>query len=139
MPLVKKPPNTNLRVISCRHKIFYSLKKILIAFYHFNYTKSQALFTKISLCTFHTLHRYKIFNALSQKAAEYQFKGYFSRLEMIYFNLSDVLYDEGRYDLALQNILFRFMPSITLSIKTSLFPLFFRPKLSNIILSSGTL
>lgn len=48
-----------------------------------------------------------IFNVLSQKAAEYQVKGYFSRLEMIYFNLSETLYDEGRYDLALQNTLFR--------------------------------
>lgn len=56
-----------------------------------------------------------IFNVLSQKAAEYQFKGYFSRLEMIYFNLSDVLYDDGRYDLALQNILFRMYFSTNLA------------------------
>lgn len=48
-----------------------------------------------------------IYNVLSQKAEKYQLKGYFSRLEMIYFNLSEILYDEGRYDLALQNTLFR--------------------------------
>jgi len=62
-----------------------------------------------------------IFNVLSQKAAEYQFKGYFSRLEMIYFNLSDVLYDEGRYDLALQNILFRMYFSTNLASHTYYF------------------
>lgn len=62
-----------------------------------------------------------IFNILSQKAAEYQFKGYFSRLEIIYFNLSDVLYDEGRYDLALQNILFRMYFSTNLASHTYYF------------------
>lgn len=62
-----------------------------------------------------------IFNVLSQKAAEYQVKGYFSRLEMIYFNLSDALYDEGRYDLALQNILFRMYFSTNLASHTYYF------------------
>lgn len=62
-----------------------------------------------------------IFNALSQKATEYQIKGYFSRLEMIYFNLSETLYDEGRYDLALQNILFRLYFATNLASRTYYF------------------
>lgn len=62
-----------------------------------------------------------IFNVLSQKAAEYQVKGYFSRLEMIYFNLSETLYDEGRYDLALQNTLFRLYFSTNLASHTYYF------------------
>ena len=35
-----------------------------------------------------------IFNVLSQKASEYQMKGFISQLEWIYHNLSDSLYDE---------------------------------------------
>lgn len=56
-----------------------------------------------------------IFQALNEKAFTYQSKQWFSKLEMIYFNLSEVLYDEGRYDLALQNTLFRLYFSTNLA------------------------
>jgi len=56
-----------------------------------------------------------IFQALNEKAFTYQYNQWFSKLEMIYFNLSEVLYDEGRYDLALQNTLFRLYFSTNLA------------------------
>lgn len=56
-----------------------------------------------------------IFQALNEKTFTYQYKQWFSKLEMIYFNLSEVLYDEGRYDLALQNTLFRLYFSTNLA------------------------
>lgn len=62
-----------------------------------------------------------IFNVLSQKAAEYQFKGYFSRLEMIYFWLGESLYDEGRYDLAIRYYIYRLYFSTNLAWHVALF------------------
>lgn len=62
-----------------------------------------------------------IFQALSEKAYTYQYKQWFSKLGMIYFNLSEVLYDEGRYDLALQNTLFRLYFSTNLASHTYYF------------------
>ena len=56
-----------------------------------------------------------IFNVLSQKAAEYQIKGYFSQLEMIYFWLGESLYDEGRYDLAIRYYIYRLYFSTNLA------------------------
>lgn len=56
-----------------------------------------------------------IFQALNEKAYTYQHKQWFSKLEMIYSNLSEALYDEGRYDLALQNTLFRLYFSTNLA------------------------
>ncbi len=56
-----------------------------------------------------------IFQALNEKTFTYQHKHWFSKLEMIYFNLSEVLYDEGKYDLALQNTLFRLYFSTNLA------------------------
>lgn len=62
-----------------------------------------------------------IFNVLSQKAAEYQVKGYFSRLEMIYFWLGESLYDDGRYDLAIRYYIYRLYFSTNLAWHVALF------------------
>lgn len=62
-----------------------------------------------------------IFQALNEKAYIYQLKQYFSKLEMIYYNLSEVLYDEGRYDLALKYTLFRLYFSTNLASHPYLF------------------
>ena len=62
-----------------------------------------------------------IFQALNEKAFTYQCNQWFSRLGMIYFNLSEVLYDEGRYDLSLQNILYRLYFSANLAWHTYYF------------------
>lgn len=62
-----------------------------------------------------------IFQALSEKAFTYQYNKWFSRLGMVYFCLSEVLYDEGRYDLALQNTLYRMYFSTNLSWHTYYF------------------
>lgn len=62
-----------------------------------------------------------IFQALNEKSSVYQFKHYFSRLEMIYCNLSEVLYDEGKYDLSLRYALLRLYCSTNLASHTALF------------------
>ena len=62
-----------------------------------------------------------IYNVLSQKAAEYQIKGYFSQLEMIYFWLAESLYDEGRYDLAIRYYIYRLYFSTNLAWHVALF------------------
>ncbi len=62
-----------------------------------------------------------IFQTLSQKAYTYQTKGYISQLEMIYHNLSNVLYDEGKYELSLQNALYNLYFSTNLASKYYLF------------------
>ena len=64
-----------------------------------------------------------IFNVLSQKATEYQAKGYISQLEMIYHNLSDTLHDEEKYELSLQNALYSLYFSTNLASKYYLFSL----------------
>lgn len=56
-----------------------------------------------------------IFQALSEKAYTYQIKGYFSKLEMIYFWLAESLYDEGRYDLAISYYLYKLYFSTNLA------------------------
>lgn len=62
-----------------------------------------------------------IFQALNEKAFIYQAKHYFSKLEMIYYNLSEVLYDEGKYDLYLRYILYRMYFSTNLASHPHLF------------------
>ncbi len=62
-----------------------------------------------------------VFQALQEKLHTCQFKHYFSQMEMIYFWLSEVLYDEGRYDLALHNTLYRMYFSTNLSWHTYYF------------------
>lgn len=47
-----------------------------------------------------------IFKVLSEKAFVYQSKQWLSQLGWVYSNLSDCLYDEKRYDLALQNTIY---------------------------------
>ena len=64
-----------------------------------------------------------IFNVLSQKASEYQMKGFISQLEWIYHNLSDSLYDEEKYELSLQNALYSLYFSTNLASKSYLFSL----------------
>lgn len=64
-----------------------------------------------------------IFQVLSQKAFAYQTKGYISQLEMIYHNLSNSLYDEGKYELSLQNALYSLYFSANLASKYYLFSL----------------
>lgn len=56
-----------------------------------------------------------IFQALNEKAYVYQSKQYFSELEMIYYNLSEVLYDEGQYDLSLRYTILRLYFSTNLA------------------------
>lgn len=71
-----------------------------------------------------------IFNALSQKAYEYQVKGYVSQLEWIYHNLSEVCYNQAKnsknskdklYTLSLENALYRLYLSTNLASKYYLF------------------
>lgn len=62
-----------------------------------------------------------IFQALNEKSSVYQFNHYFSRLEMIYYNLSEVLHDEGKYDLSLRYALLRLYCSTNLASHTALF------------------
>lgn len=62
-----------------------------------------------------------IFQALTELASAYQFKQYFSRLEMIYHNLSEVLYDEGKYELSLRYALLRLYCSTNLASHAALF------------------
>lgn len=62
-----------------------------------------------------------IFNVLSQKAAEYQVKGYFSQLEMIYFWLAESLYDDEKYDLAIRYYIYRLYFSTNLAYHVALF------------------
>lgn len=62
-----------------------------------------------------------IFQALNERAFLYQYKHYYSRLEMIYFYISEVLYDEGKYDLALRYTLYRLYFSTNLARHTNLF------------------
>ena len=62
-----------------------------------------------------------IFQSLSECAYIYQRKKNFSKLEMIYFHLSEVFYDEGKYDLSLQYTLYRLYFSTNLSSNRFLF------------------
>lgn len=71
-----------------------------------------------------------IFNVLSQKAYEYQVKGYISQLEWIYLDLSKMCYDQAKnsenskdklYTLSLENALYRLYLSTNLASKYYLF------------------
>lgn len=61
------------------------------------------------------------FQVLSQRAYNYQVKKYFSQLEMIYHNLSNICYEDGKKDLALQYELYWMYFSSNLSTRTYLF------------------
>lgn len=62
-----------------------------------------------------------IFQALNEKAFTYQYKQWFSKLEMIYFWLGESLYDEGRCDLAIRYYIYRLYFSTNLASHTGLF------------------
>lgn len=62
-----------------------------------------------------------IFRSLSERSYTLAVKQYYSRLEMTYYNLSEVLYDEGKYDLSLRNALFRLYFSTNLASSPYLF------------------
>lgn len=64
-----------------------------------------------------------IFHALNEKACTYQYKQWFSKLEMIYFWLGESLYDEGRYDLAIRHYMYRLYFSTNLASHSYLFNL----------------
>lgn len=75
-----------------------------------------------------------IFQSLSEKTYTYQIRKYFSRLEMIYLNLSEMCYDqaissknskEKMYALSLQYALFRLYFSANLASETYLFDIKF--------------
>lgn len=56
-----------------------------------------------------------VFHALNEKIYIYEIKKYYSGLELLYLHWSNSCYDEGRYDLALQNTLYRLYFSTNLS------------------------
>ncbi len=64
-----------------------------------------------------------VFHALSQRASEWQAKKFISQLEWVYYNLSNALYDEEKYELALQNALYSLYFSTNLASKYYLFSL----------------
>lgn len=64
-----------------------------------------------------------VFHALSQRASALQTKKYISQLESVYHNLSNALYDEGKYELSLQNALYALYLSTNLASKYYLFSL----------------
>lgn len=64
-----------------------------------------------------------VFHALSQRASEWQAKRFISQLEWVYHNLSNALYDEEKYELALQNALYSLYFSTNLASKHYFFSL----------------
>jgi len=62
-----------------------------------------------------------IFQCLNERDSIYQIKHYYSRLEMIYYNLSEVLYDEGKYDLSVRYALLRLYCAANLARHVALF------------------
>ena len=62
-----------------------------------------------------------IFQALNEKAFEYQYRKWFSKLEMIYHNLCEVMYDRGDGEIALRYALLRLYFSTNLASHPSLF------------------
>lgn len=64
-----------------------------------------------------------VFHALNQRVSTWQAKRYISQLEWVYHNLSNILYDEEKYELSLQNALYSLYFSTNLASKYYLFSL----------------
>lgn len=64
-----------------------------------------------------------IFQALNEKAFTYQYRQWFSKLEMIYHNLCEVMYDRGDGEIALRYALLRLYFSTNLASHPGLFDL----------------
>lgn len=64
-----------------------------------------------------------IFQCFNERDSIYQIKHYYSRLEMIYYNLSEALYDEGKYDLSIRYALLRLYYAANLASHVALFNL----------------
>lgn len=62
-----------------------------------------------------------VFQILSQRAYVYQIIKYYSQLEMIYHNMSNICYEDEKKDLALQYEVYRMYFSANLSTRTYLF------------------
>lgn len=62
-----------------------------------------------------------IFQALNEKILTYQYKQWYSKLEMLHFWLAESLYDEGRLDLAMQHYIYRLYFSTNLASHVALF------------------